>query len=57
MQKEVTETPINFDPQSAIRNIYKLVNSMIGMVIMFAVCLGICHSPGLIHTALGYFSH
>lgn len=35
---------------------WKLVNTILGTFLMFAACLMVCHSPGLIHTALGHFS-
>ncbi len=38
------------------KSIRQRVNAILGMLLMFFACLLVCHSPGLIHTALEHFS-
>lgn len=56
MDKQVFEVTDPSSPQSHVTSVNKLVKTAMGMVAMFAACLLVCHSPGLIHQALSYFS-
>lgn len=56
MDKQVFEMTDPSNPQSHVTSVNKLVKTAMGMVVMFAACLLVCHSPGLIHQALSYFS-
>ncbi|MEA5508023.1 hypothetical protein VB735_34060 [Halotia wernerae UHCC 0503] len=38
------------------KNAQNLVSKIIGTFLMFAACLMVCHSLGLIHMAIGHFS-
>ncbi|AFZ38218.1 hypothetical protein Sta7437_4780 (plasmid) [Stanieria cyanosphaera PCC 7437] len=56
MNKQVFEMTDTSSSQSYVTGTNKLVKKAVGMVAMFSVCLLVCHSLGLIHQALSYFS-
>ncbi len=56
MDKQVFEMTDTSNPQSYVTGVNKLVKTAMGIVVMFGACLLVCHSFGLIHQALSYFS-
>ena len=56
MNKQVFEMTDTSSSQSYVTGTNKLVKTAMGMVAMFGACLLVCHSPGLIHQALSYFT-
>lgn len=46
MHHPVTETQANEDISANHRSIYKVIKNMIGMVVMFGACIGVCHFFG-----------
>lgn len=55
MHKQVFDTSDNLDIQKD-KNAQNVVRKIIGTFLMFAACLMVCHSLGLIHIAIGHFS-
>jgi hypothetical protein len=52
-----TETQTNSNFQASHISIYKLVNNLLGMIVMFVACLLICHAPSLMNAFMGHLSH
>ncbi|MDZ4878069.1 MAG: hypothetical protein CLLPBCKN_007504 [Chroococcidiopsis cubana SAG 39.79] len=57
MHEHRTEAQTNSDSQASYSSLYKLVNNVLSMMVMFAACLLICHTPSLMNAFLGHFSH